>query len=62
MNLINFKTVVENPQMYGIPADMAVLHETLNIPERSLTTPTTHVDSWPMSIANFDKTAYVYIQ
>ena len=52
-----FKNVVENPQMYGIPGDMAVLYETLNIPETSLTTPTTHVDFWPKSIAAFDKTA-----
>ena len=52
-----FKNVVADPQMYGIPDDMAILYETLNIPAASLITPTTHVRLWPKSIATWNKTA-----
>ena len=51
-----FKNVVEDPEMYAIPDDMAILYETLSIPEASLVTPITHVNLWPKSIATWDKT------
>ena len=53
LNSDQFLSIVEDPELYFIPPDMAVLYEqSLSIPASSITQ---HIESWPKSIAKWNQ-------
>ena len=56
-----FKTTVEDPSMYLIDEDMAVLFEKVSLPLPAFLVPLRKLQSWPTSISVWNNSTYSYL-